>query len=403
MSTATKNVAVINGAVKTGKQIKAYQLIEKQLNSFFLERRSVIRALMAAFIAGEHVFMIGEPGGGKTLLADKFGRMVAGDSVFNLLLMKSTAPDELLGNVKYSSFKNDLQERNIDGYLPSVRFAILDEIWKGNSTALNALLKAVNERIVKQGATDLDIPLEMVTAMSNEYPEEKVLDALYDRFMVRMYVPCLQDSDSMRTLWKRRMKLENVPVLDATISQADIEVLRKAVDNFGWSAGDVDIFDAIKNELVKEGFVPSTRTWERAPKMIAANAVIDGRNHTVPSDFLMLADMLWNRHTDRDQLFEIIGNAADPYGSRAISILDGIRAAMVEVPDFKMLKSGTMTKTQFLKALTDVQIMLSSENTKIQDLEEATIDNASVTEARDKWNAAKSVVDEAMNKAFSHR
>jgi MoxR-like ATPase len=401
MTTAKKHLAVATGS---DLEIAANtaRIIESQLNTALLERSDIVRAMFNSFLAGEHIALLGDPGVGKSFMADLFAHFMAGGSWFDIQMSPSTVIDELFGQVMLSEYKKDNLRRKFSHFAPAKKIWFLDEIFKCNSQTLNGILRAINERKILNGELKVEIPLEMVMAASNEYPE-KGLEALWDRFVTRFWVEDLQDDCSMEQLWGMDNGIIPKPLLDATISEEQIAILRKAVEDFQLSKNEISILGAIRIAVREAGFKVSTRVWRKAPKLIKANAVMEGRTHLVPSDYLVLADMLWKRHTDRPALFTVIGNAADPYGSRATAILDGIRAAMTEIPNFSLLKSGALTKPEFINKLAAVQSMLSSENGKIADLEDTASGNPSIEQAREKWIAAKEVCDKAMNEAVMHR
>ncbi len=72
-------------------------------------------------------------------------------------------------------------------YLPTADVAFIDEIFKANSSVLNALLTLLNERAFDNGAGRVRVPLLCLVGASNELPESEELDALYDRFLLRRF------------------------------------------------------------------------------------------------------------------------------------------------------------------------------------------------------------------------
>jgi MoxR-like ATPase len=78
--------------------------------------------------------------------------------------------------------------------------AFLDEVWKSNSAILNSLLAIVNERVHHEAGHAVPVPLLSLFGASNETPEDDSLNALYDRFLLRVTVPYLASDDSLATL-----------------------------------------------------------------------------------------------------------------------------------------------------------------------------------------------------------
>lgn len=89
-------------------------------------------------------------------------------------------------------------------------FCFLDEIWKSSPAILNNLLTIINEHLFKNGSDRIDVPLKSLIAASNEIPEENQgLEALYDRFIVRMLVPPIQNNATFNQLLNSKPSAEN--------------------------------------------------------------------------------------------------------------------------------------------------------------------------------------------------
>ena len=119
---------------------------------------------------------------------------------FERLLTKFTNPEELFGPLSLTALERDEYVRNVQGYLPAVSIAFLDEIFKANSAILNSLLTILNERKFDNGNCRLDVPLKALVAASNELPDSEELDALYDRFLLRRKVQPVSDELIMTLL-----------------------------------------------------------------------------------------------------------------------------------------------------------------------------------------------------------
>lgn len=68
---------------------------------------------------------------------------------------------------------------------------MIDETFKANSAILNTLLTLMNERLFHNDGQPTPCPLVTLFGASNELPEGRELEALFDRFLLRYEVSYL--------------------------------------------------------------------------------------------------------------------------------------------------------------------------------------------------------------------
>jgi MoxR-like ATPase len=111
--------------------------IRDELQQVFLERSEVIDGALTALLGGHHVLIIGPPGTAKSMLADELCRRLDGATYFRWLLTKFTTPEEP-GAVGLTALERDEYRRVTSLKLPEAHIAFLDEVFKANSSILNA-------------------------------------------------------------------------------------------------------------------------------------------------------------------------------------------------------------------------------------------------------------------------
>jgi len=162
--------------------------LEAELAAGFVGREEEARVAVLALLTKSHAVFIGEPGTAKSALIRRLSQLV-NCRFFYYLLSKYTVPDELVGAIDPIAYKEGRFVRNTKGKLPDVEIAFIDEIFKGPSETLNAILHIMNERIfVDVDGTVYNCPLHSLFGASNELPVDSELAAFFDRFLLRHFV-----------------------------------------------------------------------------------------------------------------------------------------------------------------------------------------------------------------------
>jgi MoxR-like ATPase len=170
----------------------------RALDEYFVKRDEEIDLATVCACAQEPLLFVGPPGTAKSDLVVKFVESLGlgeGD-YFEYMLTKFTEPSEILGPIDIDLLKQGRFMRRTKGKLPEAKVAFLDEIFKSNSAILNTLLTIVNERKFYQDGEPLPVALRMLFAATNEIPEQSELDALADRFIVKVETRPVKDDAS---------------------------------------------------------------------------------------------------------------------------------------------------------------------------------------------------------------
>jgi len=168
--------------------LSSIRRLEAELAAGFVGREEEARVAVLALLTKSHAVFIGEPGTAKSALIRRLSQLV-NCRFFYYLLSKYTVPDELVGAIDPIAYKEGRFVRNTKGRLPDVEIAFIDEIFKGPSETLNAILHIMNERIfVDVDGTVYSCPLHSLFGASNELPIDSELAAFFDRFLLRHFV-----------------------------------------------------------------------------------------------------------------------------------------------------------------------------------------------------------------------
>ena len=267
----------------------------KYMSEGIFEKEDILSMTLLCAIAGESIFLLGPPGTAKSLAARRLKMVFKGAKSFEYLMSRFSTPDEIFGPVSISKLKNeDKYERLTDGYLPDASVIFLDEIWKAGPAIQNALLTVINERIYQNGSATIKLPMKALIAASNELSaEDEGLEALWDRFLVRMVSNCISNE---KTFFKmiRQQTPSTIDIPDSLlITEDEYEAWHSAFENV-LIPDDVcqvvsNVRTCLREEGKKEGANPmdyyiSDRRWKKVFHLMQASAWLNGRNTLDLSD-----------------------------------------------------------------------------------------------------------------------
>jgi MoxR-like ATPase len=359
---------------------KKFRQLREQLADALLERNREIDGLLVALLAQEHILLLGPPGTAKTLLTE-IVTTVLGSSYFRRLMTRFSTPEEVFGPLSVKGLKDDRYRRITTGMLPEVEIAFLDEIFKSNSSILNALLTLTNERQFDNDGQTVDCPLLTMVGASNELPEGEELEALYDRFALRYWTGCVSNL-SIRELLGRTVKVRDM--VDIRISNAELAAAQEQVNKVTIPEHILDLIIAVKIETEKAGFSSTDRRWvEKVPAILRAAAYLDGCDEVNEDHMLMLEHVLWRDPKDATQLSAIIAKVANPIAHAVQEIVDACKETYASIPFNQEIEDGKSSEvfnqivdanSQFKKAVDKLKSLNGKSNRKVEEAVEEITD-----------------------------
>ena len=327
------------------------------VNGSVAEREELVEMIAIALLTRKNLFVLGDPGQAKSYAINLFRQHITGARQFERLLSKQTDEEQLFGRVDLSSLipgsipdsvlegdgvyqtlhfdlkcaVDDLgQMKNTKlaayrkavallrpsepvvqtvGKIPEADIVLLDEIFKCNDGVLNSLLTALNERKYTNEGHTYPIPTISFFAASNEIPnfndpQEKILEALYDRLELKVVTANIEDRDTRLAVLKNKQNGAFGQV-STTITLEELIEMQREVAAIPVPDSANELTDDILCELRKSMAV-SDRKYLGYYPIAQARAWLSGHDKVEPSDLLALKDYLWRLPADREKVESVL-------------------------------------------------------------------------------------------------
>lgn len=287
------------------------------------EREEIVAVALLSTLSGQSIFLYGLPGTAKSLIARRLSKAFKDSTHFEYLMQRFSTPEDVFGPVSIQELKQDKYIRKTKGYLPTADFAFLDEIWKSSPAILNTLLTIINERIFRNGETEEGVPLKALIAASNETPPpNQGLEALYDRFVMRVIVDPMKERTNFESLLDGNAVLADIQIANKLqFSHTEWQSLLAEIPKIKISKEVMEIIHAIRIGLeeyneknVKTAVYVSDRRWQKIALVLKTSAYLCGRQEVIPVDSLIIRHCLWTLAENRDSIEEIIENCVREFG-----------------------------------------------------------------------------------------
>ena len=279
------------------------------LKELFVGKDDIIDLLGIALIARENAFLLGPPGTAKSAIIKQLSNCIEGGNNFEYLLTRFTEPSEIFGPFDIRKLKEGALVTNIEGMMPEASLVFLDEIFNANSALLNSLLMSLNEKVFRRGKELLRLPTLMFVGASNLLPEDEALDALLDRFLVRIKCDYV-DTDLLDQVLIAGWNLENAERKEPP------SILPEDILRMQEESRKVDLSEVRKpyvnlvHSLRNTGINVSDRRAVKFQNLIAASALICGRDKAIISD-LWILKYIWDSEEQIELLAGLVDNVIE--------------------------------------------------------------------------------------------
>ena len=229
------------------------------------------------------------------------------------------------------------------GKIPESEIVFLDECFKANDGVLNSLLTALNERKYTNEGRTYPIPTISFFGASNEVPnfadpQEKILEALYDRLQIKVVTENIDDRDKRLATLKNKQNGHTGQVT-TTVTLDELLAMQQEVSAIPVPDAINELADDLLCELRRNGLTVSDRKYLNYYPLAQAKAWLDGHDKVTPRNMLILKCYLWEKPGDRAVVESVLNRlCVNPMQDK----VNDVRAMAAESEaEFNTERSGT--------------------------------------------------------------
>lgn len=304
--------------------------IAEEANSVFYEREVLVEMALIGMLAGLHnkpgrpgrrinMSLVGEPGVAKSAVL-RFLLNGIGDAKFRVFqIHRQTKYEEIFGQPKLSALAEDRYEYQWEGKAPDSDVVLFDEMWNGSGALLQGLHLLTNEGKFTDGVNELDSNLIFACAASNCIPDDD-LDAMYDRFPIRLHVRRIQDMQSFINMMDKSDVERVAP--KATVSLKEIYEVQEHVNS-------IEIPSELHEKIYKirqAGIASQLRITDRRIKnglhLVKASAFLNGHDVPQDDDIEVFEHVLWCETKEINTARDVVLEIANPLAKQIMEHVD---------------------------------------------------------------------------------
>lgn len=303
--------------------------VEKELNEILIERNAPIRGAILATLSGTNLLLLGPAGVGKSLLINEWNKRITDSKYFSWLLTKYSTPEELFGIYSLKGLEEERYYRVTKNKMPEAQTVFLDEVFKGNSSILNALLTVLNERIFYNDGVPVPLNIVTIAGASNEIPDaDDGLDAFFDRFLLKYQIKSIQDPSNFARLLTMKGKL---PEPRNTISLGEIHEAQEQIGRIELPPAVMEQIIKIRESIREKVTSVSDRTFRTSIRILQADAWLRGSKTIESSSIELFQHICWAKPEQIRSIQSLILELIAPEKNKVMTLYNEIKKVVKEV------------------------------------------------------------------------
>lgn len=269
----------------------------------FIEREELIRIALLFLFSEKNLFLIGQPGVGKTFFCQRFFSLVTDATFWEIQFSKGTTEKDLF-NAEFDS----------DFSIVNAEYVYLDEMYKATAQLLNKLLSYLNEGYITIGGRTIPVKKRVVFGASNELDTSEEAKAFTDRFIGTVEVRRIVSRDNkIKLIEKKFDQSKNFP---RYFKLDEMDYVVKKSKEVSLTDEIKQLYATLMDRTDAEGLKCSDRKFGNALDVLKTSAFLNNRDRVDFSDIFIMKDIAWADYNERTNvkriLFELMfGNKVD--------------------------------------------------------------------------------------------